>query len=241
MPHSAVVVTQNLDDRGTIVPMIFFMTSDGVSEQVMENSPPAPKGLVRDLRGRRRLETINEVRDVALDLFEKKGVDSVTVADISTAAGVGRRTFFRMFETKESAIFAENPDYVNVLEEWAGKKKKLDHAYQSLLDTLERATGFMDYPVSRRRELRIFRLRRVEPKLEIGLVRAKAAHGDRVRRALARRASDEYSKLEIMTLAMIANALVDASVEEWLTRRDAGQEARLQDIFVEARKIASAA
>jgi AcrR family transcriptional regulator len=44
----------------------------------------------------------------AVELFRTRGYDDTTVDDIAAAAGVGRRTFFRYFPSKEDAI---SPDH----------------------------------------------------------------------------------------------------------------------------------
>lgn len=50
--------------------------------------------------GRRRITSRSELEQVAFDLFERQGFEHTTVDDIATAAGIGRRTFFRYFESK---------------------------------------------------------------------------------------------------------------------------------------------
>jgi AcrR family transcriptional regulator len=49
----------------------------------------------------------------AVELFTTKGYDETTVDDITAAAGVARRTFFRYFPSKEDAI---SPDHDAALE-----------------------------------------------------------------------------------------------------------------------------
>jgi AcrR family transcriptional regulator len=48
----------------------------------------------------------------AVRLFASQGYDETTVDDIAAAAGVGRRTFFRYFRSKEEAI---SPDHAAAL------------------------------------------------------------------------------------------------------------------------------
>src|SRR5580698_1224180 len=50
--------------------------------------------------GRRRATSQGELEQVAFGLFEENGFDQTTVEDIATAAGIGRRTFFRYFPSK---------------------------------------------------------------------------------------------------------------------------------------------
>src|ERR1700729_1423349 len=50
--------------------------------------------------GRRRVTSQAELGHVAFELFEANGFEQTTVEDIATAAGIGRRTFFRYFPSK---------------------------------------------------------------------------------------------------------------------------------------------
>ena len=61
------------------------------------------------LRERRRRETRDEIRRVALALVQGRGYDAVTVDLISQHAGVSARTFFNYFPDKESAMIAVPP------------------------------------------------------------------------------------------------------------------------------------
>jgi AcrR family transcriptional regulator len=55
-----------------------------------------------------RAEVRRELVAAAVDLFRTRGYEDTTVDDIAAAAGVGRRTFFRYFRSKEDAI---SPDH----------------------------------------------------------------------------------------------------------------------------------
>jgi TetR/AcrR family transcriptional regulator, regulator of mycofactocin system len=50
--------------------------------------------------GRRRVTSRDELEQVAFELFGRQGFDGTTVDDIAFAAGIGRRTFFRYFPSK---------------------------------------------------------------------------------------------------------------------------------------------
>lgn len=67
------------------------------------SSRPSP------LRERRKRETRDEIRRVALELVQERGYDAVTVDLISERAGVSTRTFFNYFANKESAMVAVPP------------------------------------------------------------------------------------------------------------------------------------
>jgi AcrR family transcriptional regulator len=76
---------------------------------VESRQSPRPRA-GRTTAGRRRLRHALTV--AAIDLFLAQGYDATTVDEIAAAAGVGRRTFFRYFRSKEDAIF---PDHEEVL------------------------------------------------------------------------------------------------------------------------------
>jgi TetR/AcrR family transcriptional regulator, regulator of mycofactocin system len=50
--------------------------------------------------GRRRVTSRAELEQVAFELFAANGFEQTTIEDIAAAAGIGRRTFFRYFSSK---------------------------------------------------------------------------------------------------------------------------------------------
>lgn len=48
-----------------------------------------------------------ELELVALDLFAERGFDRTTVDDLAEAAGIGRRTFFRYFASKNDVVWGD--------------------------------------------------------------------------------------------------------------------------------------
>jgi AcrR family transcriptional regulator len=61
------------------------------------------------LRDRKRERTRRAILEAAAELFESRGYEATTVADIAAAADVGTRTFFNYFDSKEELLFPE-PD-----------------------------------------------------------------------------------------------------------------------------------
>jgi AcrR family transcriptional regulator len=59
------------------------------------------------LRDRKRERTRRALLEAAVDLFEDRGYEETTVADIAAAAEVGTRTFFNYFASKEELLFPE--------------------------------------------------------------------------------------------------------------------------------------
>ncbi|MFH8242786.1 MULTISPECIES: TetR/AcrR family transcriptional regulator [unclassified Streptomyces] len=61
-------------------------------------------GAEQGLRARRRRELMQHVQDVALELFDAHGYDSVTIERIAEAADVSASTVYRHFGTKEHLV-----------------------------------------------------------------------------------------------------------------------------------------
>ncbi|MFG3019814.1 mycofactocin system transcriptional regulator [Streptomyces sp. NPDC048254] len=70
--------------------------------------------------GRPRVTSRADLERIGFELFSSQGFDSTTVDDIAGAAGIGRRTFFRYFASKNDLVWG---DFENQL---AGLRKLLD-------------------------------------------------------------------------------------------------------------------
>ncbi len=57
--------------------------------------------------GRRPATSAGELEHVALRMFDERGFDETTVEDIAAAAGIGRRTFFRYYASKNDAAWGD--------------------------------------------------------------------------------------------------------------------------------------
>ena len=53
------------------------------------------------------MTTREELELIALQLFAERGFDSTTVDDVAEAAGIGRRTFFRYFASKNDVVWGD--------------------------------------------------------------------------------------------------------------------------------------
>lgn len=62
------------------------------------------ESLAAQLRVRRSEMMVSEVESVAMRLFETRGFDEVTVDEISAAAQISARTFYRYFPAKEDVL-----------------------------------------------------------------------------------------------------------------------------------------
>jgi mycofactocin system transcriptional regulator len=57
--------------------------------------------------GRRPITDLRHIERVAVGLFSERGFEQTTIDDIAQAAGIGRRTFFRYFSSKNDVIWGE--------------------------------------------------------------------------------------------------------------------------------------
>jgi len=56
------------------------------------------------LREKKKIETRNNIFEIAGRLFKEKGYDNTTVDEITKEAGIGKGTFFNYFPTKEALL-----------------------------------------------------------------------------------------------------------------------------------------
>ncbi|XXF77113.1 TetR/AcrR family transcriptional regulator [Myxococcaceae bacterium GXIMD 01537] len=69
----------------------------------MATKRPGPRGGPRDTN---RRERVKDLSDAALQLFLERGLDGVTIDDITQAAGVAKGTFYRYFDDKAALVDA---------------------------------------------------------------------------------------------------------------------------------------
>ena len=84
------------------------------------SDPSAPIARTRQADARSRVD----VADIAVRLFHEHGYEATSTAQIATAAGVSRSTFFRQFRSKDDVIFADHDELL----EQIGDHFMVEHA-----------------------------------------------------------------------------------------------------------------
>ncbi len=92
----------------------------------------------------------------AFELFEERGYDNATVADIAARAGLTKRTFFRHFADKREVLFAGGPYLQDAMVAAVGGAPASAEPLQLIGAALEAAGEFFDQgPELARRRRRI--------------------------------------------------------------------------------------
>ncbi|QIS13096.1 TetR/AcrR family transcriptional regulator [Nocardia arthritidis] len=92
------------------------------------------------LRDRKKDRTRRALLEAAVELFETRGYEATTVADIAAAAEVGTRTFFNYFASKEELLFPEPDERVRAAVAAIASRRSDERPVEVLLRAL-RAAG----------------------------------------------------------------------------------------------------
>lgn len=167
-------------------------------------------------RERKRLETHDQIRVAALELFAERGFAEVTVADLCERAAVAQSTFFRHFATKEDVVFDQ------IAERFAELPAAM--AVQPLdVTPLDFILGTFDEFMTGRRTLELLAA-------EADLVFSAPSLLDRLQRILfdiepamadeiARRFPLERNSLEVALLAAQLGIGTRVAIQLWSTER----------------------
>src|SRR6185437_458100 len=93
--------------------------------------------------GRPPATSAEEIARIALLLFDERGFDDTTVDDIARAAGIGRRTFFRYFTSKNEVPWGDFDGELRRMRDWL-RAAPVDQPAASVLH--DAILGFNRYP-----------------------------------------------------------------------------------------------
>jgi mycofactocin system transcriptional regulator len=169
--------------------------------------------------GRRRVTSGAELEHIAFGLFATNGFEQTTIDDIAAAAGIGRRTFFRYFPSKNDIPWG----MFEVELERMRARLKACPAEVPLMDAIR--VALVDFnrvdpeqiPWHRRRMELILRV----PALLAHSTLRFAAWRDVVAEFVAERAGLRPDGLAPQAIAHAVLGVAIAAYEQWLDDRDA--------------------
>lgn len=185
--------------------------------------------------GRKRVTSRAELEHAAFDLFGRQGFDRTTVDDIAAAAGIGRRTFFRYFPSKNDVPWG---DFDAELERMRAQLKSfppqtplMDAVRVTIVDFNRVAPEQL--PWHRRRMELILRT----PALQAHSTLRYAAWREVIAEFAAERTGQPPDALAPRTIAYVALGVAVAAYEQWLETDDAN----LSDLLDRAMRELAAA
>jgi len=168
---------------------------------------------------RRKQLTRTRVEDASLRLFAERGFEQTTVDDLAAAAGVGRRTIFRYFRSKNDIVFGALDERLDVL---AAELETARAAGLPLPDMVRRAFHVTSsYAPAERASLAArIELIATVPSLQAHATLRYRAWEDTVRAAVAAAGT---SAVHARACAKAVIAVMWAAFEAWL-RTGAGED-----------------
>src|ERR1700709_551855 len=170
-------------------------------------------GKTADLRARVRGGTRIEVGMIPLALFAEKGFEATTAGEAADAAGISRASFFRLFSSKEEAVFARQEATGAVIAATLAERPPEEDHWTALQSAFKAATDrYLEDP---ERALARSRLILENPSL---LARRLEVHADwspAICGALASRTGDDAESMKIEGVVAAALGAFDAATTRW--------------------------
>lgn len=156
------------------------------------------------LRERKRRRTRALLIETGRRLFEERGYDETTVADIAASAEIGTRTFFAYFDSKEQLLFTETDPRVASAVEAINTRTPTETPAQVLLRGLDSAS-FMAEAANPAAQLRL-RLMPHVPAIQARALRSQLDAQKQITAALC----DAYPEVDEVDAAALVGAFMGA-------------------------------
>ncbi|TDD55949.1 TetR/AcrR family transcriptional regulator [Saccharopolyspora elongata] len=161
------------------------------------------------LRERKKRRTKQALIEAAIRLFDEKGYDSTTVAEIAAAAEVSPATFFNYFSAKDEVVFADDVLYDGLVQEAFAGRSADEQPEDLLLRTIHQLSTADAWSFPFDHELTRIRARLIAtvPALRAGALLRNASLQQRLAHALREAYPEE---LDALHAAALTGALIGA-------------------------------
>lgn len=170
-------------------------------------------------QGRPRSTSRREIELVALRLFAERGFEETTVDQIAAAAGVGRRTFFRYFDSKTAVLWNTFDLEVDTIRRLLGEASEKLPMMDAIRAAVVAANHYQadDVPELRAR----MNLIASAPALQANATLHYAAWEDAVVDFAAKRSGQPPDSLYPLAVGRATLAVCRAAFDRWVARADA--------------------
>jgi AcrR family transcriptional regulator len=166
-----------------------------------------------DLRARVREGTRIEVGTIALDLFAERGFEGTTAGEAADAAGISRASFFRLFSSKEEAVFARQEATGAVIAATLAERPPEEDHWTALRSAFKASTDrYLEDP---ERALARSRLILENPSLRARRLEVHADWSPAICEALAARMGGDAESIKIEAVVAAALGAFDAATTRW--------------------------
>ncbi len=182
------------------------------------------------LRERKRLAAMARVQAVAIDLFEARGFDAVTVEEIAEASDVSPSSVYRYFGTKEDLVLWDEiePDATRLLRSALAREVPLEGVRQLVLDALDAP------PDGERQVRRRVALMMSTPELEQAGAARTYAFAELIGRVLAERTGRSMADLDVQVFSHALTGGLLGMLHHW---HGSGFAEPLRDVAVRVFEI----
>jgi AcrR family transcriptional regulator len=159
------------------------------------------------LRERKKQRTRETIVEAAFELFEERGFDGTTIADIAEAAEIAPRTFFSYFPSKDDVVFHDFEENYGMVSAWLRDREPGTNAIDALRAGMADAKGETGAERLRQKRLRK-RLTRENESLAAHHRHLQGKFADLLAEAAAQDLGDEPGDLRPRLVAAAATAAI---------------------------------
>lgn len=172
--------------------------------------------------GRPRTIDPDAVSLVALRLFDEQGFDAVSMDDVAVAAGVSRRSLFRLFPSKAALVWGGLDEFAGRFIDELHRRPGSESAWTALRAAYRVGASFPEDAVEvTRHRLRVIR---ANPSLERGGEAASTALTEAIERFVAERDGGTTDGLAATVRAHALAAAASAALTWWAMHGDGRPE-----------------